>query len=97
VKFSAVVVLTFRLAGRVNAVVVVVAVVVAVSCYFIDQMIEASYGGKWMYRTTRTHNFPPDIASSVKGGGGQVVSDVASMAKGRGFCICWSMVINIIL
>ena len=43
-NLAAVVVLTFRLGGRVNVAVAVV-VVVAVSCYFIDQMIEASYGG----------------------------------------------------
>ena len=50
--------MTSRLRGRVNVVDVVVVVVVvvvvagvAVSCYFIDQMIEASYGGKWIYRT----------------------------------------------
>ena len=83
---SAVVVLTFRFGGRVNvaaAAVVVVAVVVAVSCYFIDQMIEASYGGKWIYRNNRTHDFPPEISSRISRGrgrgrgSGQVVRMVA--------------------
>ena len=63
---TAVVVLTFRLGGRVN----VVVAVVAVSCYFIDQMIEASYGGKWIYRNIRTHDFPPEISSRISRGRG---------------------------
>ena len=75
---AAVVVLTFRLGGRVNvaaaAVVVVVVVVVAVSCYFIDQMIEASYGGKWIYRNIRTHDFPPEISSRISRGSGRMVA-----------------------
>ena len=75
---AAVVVLTFRLGGRVNVAVAVV-VVVAVSCYFIDQMIEASYGGKWIYRNIRTHDFPPEISSRISRGrgSGQVVRMVA--------------------
>ena len=89
-NLAAVVVLTFRLGGRVNvaaaAVVVVVVVVVAVSCYFIDQMIEASYGGKWFYRNTRTQDFPPEISSRISRGrgrgSGQVVRMVASKPRG---------------
>ena len=84
-NLAAVVVLTFRLGGRVNVAVAVV-VVVAVSCYFIDQMIEASYGGKWFYRNTRTQDFPPEISSRISRGrgrgSGQVVRMVASKPRG---------------